>query len=138
MAKELGADYVINVSEQSTIEMIREFSGGGVDCFIEASGAQEQLKVATHSIRIGGTVAVYGIAPNGRYDLDWTWLPTDIRIVQPPVEEHMAREEVVKLITDGKIPVAKLMTHSWPLARFKEAFDAIHNGSVVKSMLTMG
>jgi threonine dehydrogenase-like Zn-dependent dehydrogenase len=137
LAKELGADDVVNVREQSTIEVVRELSGGGVDCFVEASGARGQLQVATRSIRNGGTVAVYGVAPNGRYDLDWTWLPTDIRIVQPPVEEHLAREAVVKLITDGKIPVAKFMTHSWPLAQFKEAFDAIHNGSVVKSMLTM-
>jgi hypothetical protein len=30
---------------------------------------------------MGGTVIVYGVAPNGRYDLDWTWLSTDIRIV---------------------------------------------------------
>jgi threonine dehydrogenase-like Zn-dependent dehydrogenase len=137
LAKELGADYGINVQEQSTIEVIRELSAGGVDYFIEASGACGQLQVATRSIRHGGTVAVYGVAPNGRYDLDWNWLPSDIRIVQPPVEEHLAREEVVKLITGGKIPVAKFMTHSWPLAQFKEAFDAIRNGSAVKSMLTM-
>jgi threonine dehydrogenase-like Zn-dependent dehydrogenase len=53
------------------------------------------------------------------------------------VEEHLTREEVVKLITDGKIPVAKFMTHSWPLAQFKEASEAIYNGSAVKLMLTM-
>jgi threonine dehydrogenase-like Zn-dependent dehydrogenase len=137
LAKELGADDCINVREQSPVEGIRELCAGGVDCFIEASGAIEQLQVAARSICNGGTVAVYGIAPDGHYDLDWTWLPTDIRIVQPPVEEHLARAEVVKLIIEGKIPVARFMTHSWPLAQFKEAFGAIHNGSVVKSMLTM-
>jgi Zn-dependent alcohol dehydrogenase len=71
------------------------------------------------------------------YDLDWTWLPADIRIVQPPVEEHLARAEVIKLITDGKILVAKFMTHRWPLIQFQEAFDEIQTGNVVKSMLTM-
>ena len=137
LAKELGADDCINVREQSPAEGIHELCAGGVDCFIEASGAPEQLQVAARSIRNGGTVAVYGVAPDGRYDLDWTWLPTDIRIVQPPVEEQHARKEVVKLINEGKIPVDKLLTHQWPLAQFQEAFDAIHSGSVVKSMLTI-
>jgi threonine dehydrogenase-like Zn-dependent dehydrogenase len=137
LAKELGADYCINVNEQSTIGTVREVSTGGVDFFLEASGAQEQLRIGVHSIRNGGTVAVYGVAPNGMYDLDWTWLPADIRIVQPPVEEHLARAEVIKLITDGKILVAKFMTHRWPLIQFQEAFDEIQTGNVVKSMLTM-
>ena len=137
LAKELGADDCINVREQSPVEGIFELCADGVDCFIEASGAPEQLQVAVRSICNGGTVAVYGVAPGGRYELDWTWLPTDIRIVQPPVEEQHARKAIVKLITEGKIPIDKLMTHQWPLAQFQEAFDAIHSGSVVKSMLTM-
>jgi len=29
------------------------------------------------------------------------------------------------------------MTHSWPLADFQQAFNAVQNGKVVKAMLTI-
>jgi threonine dehydrogenase-like Zn-dependent dehydrogenase len=137
LANELGADDSVYMRERAPIEMVTQLATGGVDVFLEASGAREQLEVAARSIRSGGTVAVYGVAPHGQYDLDWRWLPSDIRIVQPPAEEHLARLDVIKLIQDDKVPVAKLMTHRWPLTQYQEAFDAVRSGCVVKSMLTM-
>ncbi|MDB5119667.1 MAG: sorbitol dehydrogenase [Sphingobacteriales bacterium] len=134
LASELGADEVINIREQSAIDSIRVLNGG-VDFFIEATGVPDQMQTAICSVRNGGTVAVYGVAPNGRYEMDWRWMPADIRITQFEPQEHEARAEVVRLISEGKVPVEKLMTHQWPLARFLEAFDTVSAGKVVKSML---
>jgi 2-desacetyl-2-hydroxyethyl bacteriochlorophyllide A dehydrogenase len=137
LARELGADEVIQIRNLSEIEIVRSLSHGGVDFFIEATGARDQMQVAVRTLRSGGTVAVYGVAPNGSFHLDWTWFPADIRFTQHEPREQDARAEVTMLIREGKVPVEKLMTHQWPLHQFQDAFDAVAGGKVVKSMLLM-
>lgn len=138
LARELGASDVVNSREQDAIEAVGSLSDGGVDFFIEATGAPSQMETAIRSLRGGGTLAVYGVAPNGCYELDWAWLPTDIRIMQHEPQEQLARADVVNLIAAGKIPVDKFMTHEWPLEKYQEAYDTVHTGQVVKSMLMIG
>jgi 2-desacetyl-2-hydroxyethyl bacteriochlorophyllide A dehydrogenase len=137
LAVELGADEVINLREQPALERVRDLTGGGVDRFIEATGVPGQMEVAVRSLRSGGVLGVYGVAPNDRYELDWRWLPADIRITRHEPQEQLARAEVVQLMSEGKVPVEKLMTHQWGLHQYREAFDAAAAGGVVKSMLKM-
>lgn len=135
LAKELGADTTINLRETEPMEEIRKLLPGCVDVFIEATGVPSQMETAIRSVKNSGTLGVYGVAPGDKYELDWRWLPVDIRITRHEPQEHLARVPVEKLILDGKIPVGKLMTHQWPLGKFTDAFDAIHKGEVVKGML---
>jgi 2-desacetyl-2-hydroxyethyl bacteriochlorophyllide A dehydrogenase len=137
LAKELGADAIVNISNSTGLNEVRELSGGGVDVFVEATGVASQMEVAIRSLRPGGTVGVYGVAPDNMYNLDWRWFPADIRFMMHEPREHLARARVVSLIKEGKIPVEKLMTHTWPFGSFQQAFEAAQRGEVVKSMLIM-
>jgi len=137
LAKELGADEVVNISSSLGITEVKELSNGGVDFFMEATGVSTQMEVAIKALRPGGTVGVYGVASDNIYNLDWRWFPADIRFMMHEPQEHLARQRIVDLINAGKIPVEKLMTHSWPLADFQQAFNAVQNGKVVKAMLTI-
>lgn len=135
LSVELGADDTINTRKQSPVEAIRKLNEEGVDFFLEATGAPDQVEVAVRSVKKGGVVGVYGVAPHNHYALKWEWLPVDIRITRHEPMEHKARQEVVGLIMKGCIPVDKLMTHKWPLADFSTAFRTVAAGEVVKSML---
>lgn len=135
LAKELGADEVVNISNSTGLDEVRELSGGGVDVFLEATGVASQMEVAIRSLKPGGTVGVYGVASDNMYNLDWRWFPADIRFMMHEPREHLARARVVSLIKEGKIPVEKLMTHTWPFESFQQAFEAVQRGEVVKSML---
>ncbi|MFD0749789.1 zinc-binding dehydrogenase [Mucilaginibacter calamicampi] len=135
LAKELGADELINISDKTGIDEVKALSNGGVDVFMEATGVASQMEVAIRSLKPGGTVGVYGVATDNIYKLDWRWFPPDIRFMMHEPQEHLARARVIDLIAKGKIPVEKLMTHNWPLDDFQQAFDAVQAGKVVKAML---
>ena len=133
----LGADHGVNVQAHDTIAAVREASGGGVDIFLEAAGQKDQLHVGCSVIRSGGTIAVYGAPPKGFYELQYSWLPSDVRLMRPSADEHMAYADVLSLLQAGKVPIEKLMTHRWPLSEYASAFAAISAGEVVKGMLVM-
>lgn len=138
LASALGASETVNIRESEAIAGVQKINPGGVDVFLEATGVPSQMEVAIRSVKSGGTLGVYGVAPGDQYDLDWRWLPVDIHITRHEPQEHLAREQVLRLIEEGKIPVAKLMTHSWPFQKFTEAFESVQKGEAVKAMLIMG
>jgi threonine dehydrogenase-like Zn-dependent dehydrogenase len=135
LGKELGADIGVNVREQDPIAALK--GNLEVDLFLEAAGTQDQLRVGCSIVRPGGAIAVYGVPPDGKYDLEWKWLPSDVRFLQPTAEEHLAYADVVGMIIKEKVPVDKIMTHEWPLAEFDAAFTAVRGGGVIKGMLAM-
>jgi threonine dehydrogenase-like Zn-dependent dehydrogenase len=137
LVRALGADHGVNIREQDAAPAVKQLTGGGADLFLEAAGHADQLRVGCSLLRPGGTIAVYGVPPAGKYDLDFQWLPSDIRFLKPPADEHLAFDEVAALVLQKKVPVSKLMTHHWPLSDFDTAFAAIARGEVVKGMLVM-
>jgi threonine dehydrogenase-like Zn-dependent dehydrogenase len=137
LAMGLGADHGLNIHDADPPSAVKELTAGGADFFLEVAGQTDQLRVGCSLIRPGATIAVYGVPPNGKYDLEWAWLPSDVRFLKSPADEHLAFNDVAEMIRHKKIPVNKLMTHQWPLAEFDAAFKAVRGGEVVKGMLVM-
>lgn len=137
LARDIAADEVVNVTQSDPAEIIRKTFPQGIDLFCEAVGQKDQLRIGLSLLKPGGTLAVYGVPPDQHYDLDWKWLPADIRLMQPPAEEHLDYDWVIDLMRRGLIPVEKLLTHSWPLHQFQIAFDAVAKGEVIKGMLEL-
>ena len=62
IARQMGADRVINPFEEDIVQTVRECTKGiGVDVIIEASGNADALKQAFRLLRKGGTVALIGL-----------------------------------------------------------------------------
>ncbi|MCC7349014.1 MAG: alcohol dehydrogenase catalytic domain-containing protein [Phycisphaerales bacterium] len=137
LSRDIAADQTINVTKADPTEVIRKEFPQGIYLYCEAVGQKDQLRIGISLLKQGGTLAVYGVPPDQHYDLSWKWLPGDIRLMQPPAEEHLAYDWAIDLMRRGIIPVEKLLTHSWPLEQFQTAFDAVASGDVVKGMLEL-
>ena len=63
LAKEFGADAVINVEEENTVERVRELTGGdGVDVVLDLTPmAQQPIRDAINAVRWGGTIVLAGL-----------------------------------------------------------------------------
>lgn len=69
MARKLGADYAINITQEDPVERVMEITQGvGVDCVIEAvghyhivEGQEAPLAQAVHMIRTGGRIVTAGL-----------------------------------------------------------------------------
>jgi threonine 3-dehydrogenase len=78
VAKQVGADKVINSTRDNVVKTLRQMSGGrGVDMFIEASGSQEALIKAIYSTRRDGRISIISF-----YDKNLSDLPIDHLVLQ--------------------------------------------------------
>lgn len=134
LAKEIAADYGINIKTADPAGALQEFSGGKADLIAEAVGSREVMKQALGCLANGGTIAVYGVPEGSAYELP---CPGDFNISVKPAEEHLAYDWACRMIRDSKIPVDKLMSHEFTLADYQEAFDQISKGKVVKALLKL-
>ncbi|WP_208585609.1 NAD(P)-dependent alcohol dehydrogenase [Gracilibacillus suaedae] len=70
-AKQMGADYVINVKEENPDERIREITNGvGVDIAFETAGNSKALQTALAAVRRGGKLAIVGLPPQSEIPLN--------------------------------------------------------------------
>lgn len=63
LARELGADYVINPQETDLSGVVTSFCPDGVDYIIDATGDAAAIQQALPLVRKGGTFMIFGICP---------------------------------------------------------------------------
>jgi 2-desacetyl-2-hydroxyethyl bacteriochlorophyllide A dehydrogenase len=131
MAKELGADYIVNVDKQNIRDVVKEVSGGiGVDVVLENTGAVEPIEESLDIARKGGRIlwAGGGIRGGITAKVDTHKIivkELDIRgeISQMPYDWETA----IKLISTGKVKLDPLVTHSFDLDHWESGFDLAHD-----------
>lgn len=69
LAKEMAADYVININETpDAAALVRELTNGvGADCVLEAVGSSKTYEQAFRMVRKGGKVEAFGICADDDY-----------------------------------------------------------------------
>ncbi len=127
MARRLGADHVVDFSQEDPVEAIRRITGGrGVDVSIEALGLQSTFEAALRVLRPGGTLSSLGVySTDLRIPLDaFAAGLGDHRIVTtlcPGGKERMRR--LMAVIAGGRVDLKPLVTHRFGLDRIEEAYD---------------
>ena len=139
IARELGADCAIDVTKEDPVEAVmRETDGRGADLVIECAGPPEVMRQAIAMARRGGRVVLEGL--NGGEE---TPINTD-RIVLDEISIFGGRgspncyPRAIRIIADGRIDTAKMLTHAFALDDFAEAmrmFKAREDG-VMRVMIT--
>jgi 6-hydroxycyclohex-1-ene-1-carbonyl-CoA dehydrogenase len=60
LAKELGADELVNMTKEDPVKAVRKITRGGADVAVEAVGVPEVMRQAYDSVRWGGRVVIIG------------------------------------------------------------------------------
>lgn len=128
LARELGADEVIDYTSNDTVETIRALTGGrGVDCAFECAGTPAAVVSAINCVRRGGRVAIVGMTGNKPVELNTDRLALDEIDVFGVRSSPNAYPELIKLIAAGKVNVRKLVSRTYPLEQINDAFEAFRN-----------
>ena len=139
IARQVGAtDYL--TTDEDPVARLRDLTGGrGADVVLEAVGHESAVPLAFDLARRGGTVALMGIAGGGkqpRLEAD-VFALKDLRV--HGVFAYTSRDYVdaLRLLESGRVEVAPLVTHRFPLPDFEKAFDllATRREPVVKVLL---
>jgi len=112
-----------------------ERDGLGADVVIDAAGVSPTLKLAIDLVRPAGWITKVGWGPD---PLGFSLDPIVQKNVtlQGSFSHHWAIwERVLTLLADGQLDVAPIIGGTWPLESWHEAFETMHHGQIVKSLL---
>jgi S-(hydroxymethyl)glutathione dehydrogenase/alcohol dehydrogenase len=143
MAEQFGMTDFINPSEigsDKVVEAILDISGGGADYSFDCTGNVNVMRQALECCHRGwGESIVIGVAEAGQ---EISTRP--FQLVTGRVWKGSAfggargRTDVPKIVDwymDGKIDIDSLITHKMPLERINEAFDLMHAGTSIRSVV---
>lgn len=140
----LAADqHRLQIAEQYGCESIigdatawaRERDGLGADCIIDAAGASVTLGIAMQLVRPNGKITKVG------------WGPQPLNIsLDPLVQKNITLqgsfshnwpmwERVLALLTSRQLDIRPIIGGVWPVTDWHTAFEKMHKGEVVKSVL---
>jgi threonine dehydrogenase-like Zn-dependent dehydrogenase len=125
MAKQMGADIVLNYNDVDVVAEVKRLTGGGADVTIEALGLQETFENALRSLRPGGTLSSLGVY-SGRLQVPYDAFAAgigDYRIVTtlcPGGKERMRR--LMSAVQSGRFDPTPLLTHSFSLDEIAEGY----------------
>lgn len=127
MARQMGADVVVDHTKVNAVDEIRRFTDGrGVDVAIEALGTQVTFESALRALRAGGTLSSLGVY-SGKLSVPLEPFAAglgDHKIVTtlcPGGKERMRR--LMELVRNGRLDLRPLLTHTFSLDRITEAYE---------------
>jgi len=140
LAKELGADEVVDISKTDTVEGIRALTNGiGADCAFECAGAPEAVVASVNCVKRGGRVALVGLTGNKEVAFNTDRMTLDEVDVFGVRSSPNAYPELINLIAAAKVNVKKLVSRVYPLEQINEAFDAFRKreGGAIRMVIQL-
>ncbi|MBS4208080.1 alcohol dehydrogenase catalytic domain-containing protein [Bacillus sp. FJAT-50079] len=137
MGKDFGADVVLNPMECDVVEEIMKLTDGlGCDVYVEASGSPKSVKQGLDSLRNLGRYVQMGVFAD-EVTVDWNIIGDgkELNIIGSHLSA-LTFPSVISGIQSGAIKTDGLISHTYPLKDWKEAFEATEeNPEAIKIML---
>ena len=113
----------------------KERDGLGADCVIDAAGHSATLSLAMQWVRPNGQITKVGWGPQPvQYSLD-PIVQKNVTLQGSFSHNWPIWERVLALLTSGQLDVKPIIGGVWPVTEWQEAFEKMHRGEVVKSVL---
>jgi L-iditol 2-dehydrogenase len=134
-ARQFGADHLIQIEEKNPIEAIMDLTRGrGVDVVFEAAWGGAAAEAAIEIACLGGRVIMVGIPTESKLALPAA--PARRKGLTVKFSRRMKHtySRAVPLVAAGRVKVADLITHRFPLSEADKAFalNAAYEDGVVK------
>ncbi|MFJ6379021.1 S-(hydroxymethyl)mycothiol dehydrogenase [Kitasatospora sp. NPDC092039] len=142
-ARRLGATHTVNSRTTDPVEAIRELTGGhGADVVVEAVGRPETYKQAFYARDLAGTVVLVGV-------------PTPEMTLELPLLDVFGRGGALKsswygdclpsrdfpmlidLHLQGRLDLGAFVTETIELDQVEQAFERMHQGDVLRSVVVL-
>ncbi len=141
-AREFGATDVVNAKEDDPVAKVKDLTGGGADYTFEAIGLKVTSEQAYEMAGRGGTAVIVGMVP----PTEQISIASNIWVQEKTLKGsfygsarfHLDMPRILNLYRQGKLNLDGLVSRRYPLAEINEAFDALRNGEVSRSVLTIG
>ena len=138
LAKELGADHIINPQAVNPVEAIRELTSGlGASASLETSGNPIARQQALESIRSFGRSCYVGIGSPAEIDFNRDVIFKVATIFGSWTFSKSELIEIERFFVDTKAPLNKLITNRYSLDQAVQAFQDFDASTTGKCVIVM-
>ena len=131
IAKQYGCDVITG----DATTWAKQRDGLGADCVIDAAGISITLKISLELVRPNGQITKVGWGPQPLgFSLD-PLVQKNVRLQGSFSHNWPVWERVIALLASGSLDVKPIIGGVWPITQWHEAFEKMHKGEVVKSVL---
>ena len=132
---EIAKSYGVNTIVGDATAWAKEIDGLGADLVVDAAGVSETLKIALDLVRQNGQITKVGWGPTPcNFSLD-PLVQKNVRLQGSFSHNWPIWEKVIGLLSKGTLDVKPIIGGIWPITEWHEAFEKMHSGEVVKSVL---
>jgi threonine dehydrogenase-like Zn-dependent dehydrogenase len=136
LARELGAGLVVDAKHADAHQRLKEALGEGADLVMECVGSAQTSKAAVRLVRDGGTVLIFGVAPQEDEMMmrPYEIYRREIRIIGSfsTPRKHAA---ALSLLAGKRLRMDALITGRFDLRGVGDAMQALESGRAVKSLI---
>lgn len=131
VARSYGCEPIVG----SAAEFARQGDGLGVDGVVDATGVSAALATALELVRPAGWISKVGWGPQPLgFSLD-PLVQKNVTLQGSFSHNWPIWERVLQLLASGALDVRPITGGIWPLVEWREAFETMHSGKIVKAVL---
>ncbi len=136
LARKVGATRTVNVAKESLDDVMKSLGmTEGFDVGLEMSGNGAAFKQMFKAMNHGGRVAILGIPPT-EISIDWSQVIFKGLVLKGVYGREMFETwyKMTAMIQSG-LDITPVVTHRFPIADFKQAFEVMRTGQSGKVVL---
>jgi threonine 3-dehydrogenase len=135
LAAEMGATRVVNVSQQSLKDVMKDLHLEGFDVGLEMSGNPEAMHAMVAGMCHGGKIALLGL-PDEPFAIDWNTVIHDMLTIQGIYGREMYETwYLMTVMLRSGLDVTPVITHRFDADDHEAAFEAVRSGEAGKVLL---
>lgn len=137
VAEELGIDYVVN-TEDIDIEkfILSKTDNLGADMVIECSGSEFGINQGIALLSKNGKLAAMGMSGKEFMDIKWnSMIFKEIDVYASLSSTYTSWNMAISMLEEGKLNLSKVISHKFPLSKYREAFNLIMDKKALKVIL---
>ncbi len=142
LATKMGATEAYNVTSPDFAAVKKDLQARRIDVVVDTTGAQQGLDLSTDIVRVGGRINLFGWIKGTSATFNPTaWHGKGITVVNssPMAQIRDPFPPAIRLIQNGVIDLAPLVTHVIPIDQYPEFMKGVVKGEVegyIKGVVT--
>ncbi len=137
IAKNLGADHIVNISEQDPVEAILEYTDGiGADIVLETASSAKATQLTFDVAAPRARVVLFGLYPQASFS-PVQMLRKGLTVFGDVALVPRQFLRAMNWVVSGKVSAQKMITWRFGLDQAEEAFEAGSRGETVKVLFEL-
>ena len=139
VARRCGADWTGNPPAENVVAAVAAQQAHGLDRVFECSGDPACIDQAIELLTPGGKLMLVGIPATSRVSFDMQAMRGKELTLQNVRRQNGRVATVLDMISEGQIDPTPLLTHRFPLAQIREAFELVaeYRDGVIKAIVEL-